>query len=64
MVETWRTCLQDEFDIDALIMLLDEIQSGVIKITTVQTMESSPFAGSLQWKFTNQFLYEMTLLKR
>ncbi len=58
MVETWRTCLQDEFDIDALVMLLDELQSGVIKISTVQTTDTSPFAGSLQWKFTNQFLYE------
>lgn len=58
MVETWRTCLQDEFDLDALVMLLDEIHSGVIKISTVQTSETSPFAGSLQWKFTNQFLYE------
>jgi ATP-dependent Lhr-like helicase len=58
MVETWRTCLQDEFDLDALVMLLDELQSGTIKISTVQTTDTSPFAGSLQWKFTNQFLYE------
>ncbi|HEX2959253.1 MAG TPA: DEAD/DEAH box helicase [Chitinispirillaceae bacterium] len=58
MAETWRTCLQDEFDLDALTMLLDELQSGILKISTVQTTGTSPFAGSLQWKFTNQFLYE------
>jgi ATP-dependent Lhr-like helicase len=58
MVETWRTCLQDEFDLDSLVMLLDEIHSGIIRISTVQTSNTSPFAGSLQWKFTNQFLYE------
>jgi ATP-dependent Lhr-like helicase len=58
IVETWRTCLQDEFDLDALAMLLDEMQSGKINVSVVETSAASPFAGWLQWQFTNKFLYE------
>ena len=58
LLETWRTCLQDEFDLDHLRQLLDEIRSGQIKITEAITATPSPFAAGLIWKQTNTNMYE------
>lgn len=58
VVETWRTCLQDEFDIPALRMLLDEIDTGSIAWTAVHTSSPSPFAHGLAWRQINFFMYE------
>lgn len=57
MLETWRTCLQDEFDLDNLKRLLDEIRSGEIKMTEATTAEASPFADGLIWRQTNTYMY-------
>ena len=58
LLETWRTCLQDEFDLENLKRLLEEIRSGEIKITEVVTQAASPFADGLIWKQTNTYMYE------
>jgi ATP-dependent helicase Lhr and Lhr-like helicase len=58
LLETWRTCLQDEFDLENLKRLLEEIRSGEIKITEVVTQAASPFADGLIWKQTNTYVYE------
>lgn len=57
-IETWRTCLQDEFDLFALSKLTEEISNGEIKISSVESSVPSPFSGTLQYQFTNKFLYE------
>ena len=57
LLETWRTCLQDEFDLDNLKQLLDEIRDGRIKITEAVTTAASPFADGLIWKQTNTYMY-------
>ena len=58
LLETWRTCLQDEFDLDHLKQLLDEVRSGRIKITETTTTAASPFCDGLIWKQTNTYMYE------
>ncbi len=58
LLETWRTCLDDEFDIDNLKILLDEIHEGKITINEAITHTASPFADNLIWKQTNKFMYE------
>ncbi|MGC1401601.1 MAG: ATP-dependent helicase, partial [Thermodesulfobacteriota bacterium] len=58
LLETWRTCLQDEFDLENLKRLLEEIRRGEIKISEVVTQAASPFAGGLVWKQTNTYMYE------
>ena len=57
LVETWRTCIQDEFDLDALKMLLQEIHDGEIQISEVTTEKPSPFAEGSIWQATNTYLY-------
>ncbi|MDP1992750.1 MAG: DEAD/DEAH box helicase [Syntrophales bacterium] len=58
LLETWRTCLQDEFDLGHLKQLLDEVRSGRIKITETTTTTASPFCHGLIWKQTNTYMYE------
>lgn len=57
LLETWRTCLRDEFDIPALKLLLDEVREGEIAVTEVTTAKASPFAEGLIWQQTNDYMY-------
>jgi ATP-dependent Lhr-like helicase len=58
MIETWRTCLKDEFDLDMVKQLLDEINDGRIKISETVTHQPSPFASDVIWRQTNKYMYE------
>ncbi len=58
LLETWRTCLQDEFDLPSLRQLLDEVRTGHIKLTEATTAAASPFADGLVWKQTETYMYE------
>lgn len=58
LVETWRSCLTDDFDLNALRMLIDELRTGSIDITAVKTAKVSPFCNSIRWQVTNTKLYQ------
>ena len=57
LLETWRTCLQDEFELDALQHVLSELESGLISWSEVHTNFASPFAQSVTWRQINQYMY-------
>jgi ATP-dependent Lhr-like helicase len=57
LLETWRTCLQDEFDLESLRLLLEELRTGRIRLTETTTSAASPFAEGLIWKQTNTYMY-------
>ena len=57
MLETWRTCLADEFELDALKLVLDELAAGTITVTHVSTDSPSPFAAGLAWSQINRYMY-------
>ncbi len=57
LLETWRTCLQDEFDLDHLRQLLEEIRDGGIKLSEAATTLASPFADGLVYRQTNAHMY-------
>ena len=57
LVEAWRTCLQDEFDLPALHRALAELESGAIAWSAVRTEHPSPFARSIAWRQINQYMY-------
>ncbi|MBE3132601.1 MAG: ATP-dependent helicase, partial [Acidobacteria bacterium] len=57
LIETWRTCLRDEFDMESLAMLLGEIDDGTIRIGEAATGELSPFCGDIAWKQANSLMY-------
>jgi ATP-dependent Lhr-like helicase len=58
LIETWRTCLEDEFDLENLKAVLDELRDGRITIGETVTRAASPFASHLVWKQTNKYMYE------
>lgn len=57
LLETWRTCLRDEFDIENLQLMLKEIEHGEIRITEATTGSPSPFAQSVAWDQINTYMY-------
>ena len=58
MVEAWRTCLHDEFDLEALKGLVAELESGAIAVSQTHTGRMSPLAQTMAWRLTNTYLYE------
>ncbi len=57
LVEAWRTCLRDEFEMASIYQLLDEIASGEIRCTEVTTSTGSPFVRASAWRQVNQYMY-------
>ena len=57
LLETWRTCMQDEFDLESLKRVLMELNSGTISWTEVHTAIPSPFARGEGWRQVNQYMY-------
>ncbi len=58
LLETWRTCLGDEFDLESLQRVLGELRDGTIRVTEVTTDAPSPFASEVVYKQTNELMYE------
>jgi ATP-dependent Lhr-like helicase len=58
VLETYRACLQDVFDLPALGELLAAIRSGAVAVDEVETRSASPFARNLVFAYTASFLYQ------
>ncbi len=59
VLETYRECLQDVFDLPALEALLAKIRTREVRVVQVETPYPSPFARSLVFAYTAAFLYEL-----
>jgi ATP-dependent Lhr-like helicase len=57
LLETWRTCLKDEFDMESLLLVLTEREQGIISSREARTAYPSPMARSLSWGQVNQYMY-------
>lgn len=57
LLETWRTCLRDEFDLDALNKKLAGLASGAITVTECVTERPSPLARNMTFGQLNQYMY-------
>jgi ATP-dependent Lhr-like helicase len=58
LVETYRECLSDVFDLEALRDLLGGIARRDIAIHSVETVKASPFASSLLFDYVAAYMYE------
>jgi ATP-dependent Lhr-like helicase len=58
VLETWRTCLEDEFDLTHVRSAIEELRTGLVRVNETVTRTASPFSGSLVWKQTNKYMYE------
>ena len=58
LLETYRECLQDVFDLPALRHLLESVRTGRIELAEVDLAAPSPFARGLVFAYVAQFMYE------
>ncbi len=58
LLETYRECLRDQFDVPALLDVLGRVASRAIRVATVDTEKPSPFASSLLFAYTANFIYD------
>jgi ATP-dependent Lhr-like helicase len=58
LLETTRECLRDVFDLPALKEVLRDIRSRRVRIVSVETKRSSPFAQSLLFGWIAVYMYE------
>ncbi|MGP6174974.1 ATP-dependent helicase [Corynebacterium sp. A21] len=58
ILETVRECLQDVYDLPALIQLCQDLGHRRVRIAEVTVDQPSPFASSLLFNYTGAFMYE------
>jgi ATP-dependent Lhr-like helicase len=58
ILEAHRECLRDSFDMPALLDVLRSIQEKEIQVHVVDTPKASPFAASLLFGYTGNFIYD------
>jgi ATP-dependent Lhr-like helicase len=58
VLETYRECLQDVFDLPSLKRLLHGLQTREIDLVDVETSSASPFASSLLFDYIATYMYE------
>jgi len=58
LLETYRECIRDSFDLPAVANLLAKIQSGAIRVTSIDSTKPSPFAASLLFSYVANYIYD------
>ena len=58
VLETYRECLQDVFDLPALKNILRGLQTRELDLVEVETVSASPFASSLLFDYVATYMYE------
>jgi ATP-dependent helicase Lhr and Lhr-like helicase len=58
ILEAYREVLRDFFDVPALVDTLKKVRQRTIRVVTADTPKPSPFAGSLLFKYTANFIYD------
>ncbi|WP_192498570.1 DEAD/DEAH box helicase [Ornithinimicrobium pratense] len=58
VLEAVRECVQDVYDVDALVGLMRRVATREVRVVSVASSSPSPFARSLLMGYIAQFLYE------
>jgi ATP-dependent Lhr-like helicase len=58
LLEAYRECVRDVLDLDSSARILNDIQRGRIRITTVQSDRPSPFASALLFSYIANYIYD------
>ncbi|HXA28909.1 MAG TPA: DEAD/DEAH box helicase [Candidatus Angelobacter sp.] len=58
LVETYRECLSDIFDMNALRTLMGDLRSRSVRLAVADTERASPFSSSLLFDYVAEFMYE------
>jgi ATP-dependent Lhr-like helicase len=58
VLETYRECLKDVFDVPSLTTLLTEVAQHKVRVITTRGDKPSPFAVSLLFNYVGNFMYD------
>lgn len=58
LLEAYRECMRDVFDMPALVETLGRIEQREIRVQVVNTQKPSPFAASVLFSYVANFLYD------
>jgi ATP-dependent Lhr-like helicase len=58
LLEAYRECLRDVFDMPALVEILKEVEERKLRVHVVETRKPSPFAASLLFSYVANFVYD------
>jgi ATP-dependent helicase Lhr and Lhr-like helicase len=58
LLETYRECLRDYFDMPSLVETLRRINDRTLSVTTVDSKTPSPFAASLLFSYVANYIYD------
>src|SRR5207302_1217826 len=58
ILETYRECLRDVFDMPAVRDILHKVETRRIRTTQLESTSPSPFAASLLFSFVANFIYD------
>ena len=58
LLETYRECIRDVFDLPAVAGILAGVQRGAIRVTTLESARPSPFAASLLFAYVANYIYD------
>jgi ATP-dependent Lhr-like helicase len=58
ILETFRECLQDVFDVPAFVELLRRVRRRELRLVTVDTDSPTPFSASLLFGYVANYLYD------
>ena len=57
LLETWRTCLNDEFDLPAAYEVLERLAAGELAWSLAKLTVPSPFAAGIAFNQINRYMY-------
>ena len=58
LLESYRECIRDVFDLPAATQILSSIQRGDIRISRIESERPSPFAASLLFSYVANYIYD------
>ncbi|MGC4095182.1 MAG: helicase-related protein [Polyangiaceae bacterium] len=58
LLETYRECLRDVFDLPSLLELFSAIRRREIELVPIESRSPSPFAATLLFSYVGNFLYD------
>ncbi len=58
VLETYRECLSDVFDVPALRRILGDVRARRVDLVAVETQSASPYASSLLFDYVATYMYE------
>ncbi len=58
LLESYRECVRDTFDLASTASILAKIARGEIRVTTLEPAKPSPFAASLLFSYVANYIYD------